>query len=97
MKASRIKAKWKNVTKSWHKGQDIEYWELRGTDINKCFGKLQIYNRPTGKGYVFVRAMISTEDPFITQIPYTKDFKVINKAWESLMNDLLDKIFDTKL
>lgn len=41
MKASQIKAKWVNVTKPYHKKQNREYIELRGTEINKCFGKVQ--------------------------------------------------------
>ena len=99
MTAKQIKAKWINVTKSYHKKQNREYWELRGTNINKCFGKIQSYNPPKGYGnsYTFIRAMISTEDPFTKEISYTTDFNIINKEWEELMNQLLNKIFDTEL
>ncbi len=98
MTASQIKTNgWVNVTKPYHKNQKREFYELRGSEINKCFGKVQSYNPKDGGGYTFIRAMISTEDPFVKKIPYTKDFKVINKVWSELMNELLNKIFDTEL
>jgi hypothetical protein len=98
MTAPRIKTKgWLNVTKPYHKKQNREYYELRGSEINKCFGKVQSYNPKEGDGYTLIRAMISTEDPFIISIPYTKDFQLINKEWEKLMNQLLEKIFDRSL
>ncbi len=97
MDATQIKTnKWLNVTKPYHKKQNREYYELRGSEINKCFGKVQSYNHPNN-GYTLIRAMISTEDPFTKLIPYTKDFKIINKIWEELMNELLKKIFDDEL
>lgn len=96
MKANQIKAEWKNVTKPYHNKVHKEYWELRGTEINKCFGKIQSYNPPKelgNIGYTQIRAMISTKDPFVTIIDYTNDFKIINSIWEKLMNNLLNKIF----
>ncbi|XAI97333.1 hypothetical protein [Leptolyngbya phage Lbo-JY46] len=98
MTASQIKTNgWLNLTKPFHKKQQREYYELRGSEVNKCFGKVQSYNPKNGEGYTVIRAMISTEDPFVSTIPYTKDFKVINKVWERLMNQLLEKIFDVNL
>jgi hypothetical protein len=98
MKASQIKTNgWLNVTKPYHKQNCREYYELRGSELNKCFGKVQSYNPINGCGYTFIRAMISTEDPFVREIPYTTDFKIINEVWEELMNELLERIFDTKI
>jgi hypothetical protein len=98
MKASQIKTNgWINITKPCHKKQNREYYELRGSEINKCFGKIQSYNPKGNDGYTLIRAMISTEDPFIISIPYTKDFKIINEEWEKLMNQLLEKIFDKNI
>ena len=97
MKANQIKTKgWIDCTKPSHKKQSKEYYELRGREINKCFGKVQSYNN-SKYGYTLIRAMISTEDPFTKAIPYTKDFKIINKIWEELMGELLNKIFDREL
>jgi hypothetical protein len=98
MTADKIKTNgWINVSKKSHIKQHRTYWELRGSEINKCFGKIQSYNPPNQKGYTLVRAMISTEDPFTETIPYTDDLKIINKVWSGLMEQLLNKIFDTTL
>ena len=41
MKANQIKTKgWIDCTKPSHKKQSKEYYELRGREINKCFGKV---------------------------------------------------------
>jgi hypothetical protein len=94
MTADKLKVNdWINVSKSYHKKAGSEHYELRGSEINKCFGKVQSHNPSGSNGYTIIRAMISTEDPFFMSIPYTKDFVVINKIWSVLMDQLLSKIF----
>ena len=95
MKANNLKLKdWKDVSKPYHKKNGYSYYERRGLEINKCFGKVQMSKH---EDHTSIRAMISTEDPFVKSIPYTKDFKVINAIWEELMNQLLSKIFNNEL
>lgn len=80
---------WKDISKSYHKKNKQQYFELRLKDLNKCVGKASI--TPYGGS---VQALFSTEsDGMHKRIPAETKLADIQKIWVEMMDELLKKMF----
>ena len=80
---------WKDISKSYHKKNKRQYFELRLKNLNKCVGKASLSEYGGN-----VQALFSTESDGIHKcIPPKTSIKDIHKLWETMMDELLKKMF----